>query len=234
MIFWICTNCICKCNQPTLWYYFPYLKVFFLYAVVFCCNGVKKLHISPPQIAPIACLSPKYIFSEKRGNKPAPSLATSSRSADVLAEAMASGSFRVKGNTSLRKREEVEWTGEKLGQQRKGKDEWKRVGPKSLIPNVCESLCWKRGAWLRLGVWCWLNWRIICSCCSPPTHFTRTFKAFTQFPKDSVKQTWVIKAEKYTCKSVKNLGAKFITLHSDEILRKCLEWWPFLRISPWK
>lgn len=33
--------------------------------------------------------------------KPAPSLATSSRSEKVLAEAMASGSFRVNGNTSL-------------------------------------------------------------------------------------------------------------------------------------
>lgn len=38
----------------------------------------------------------------KNGSKPAPSLATSSTSADVLAEAMALGSFRVKGNTSLR------------------------------------------------------------------------------------------------------------------------------------
>lgn len=38
---------------------------------------------------------------ETTRNKPAPSLATSSSSVDVLAEVMASGSFRVKGNTSL-------------------------------------------------------------------------------------------------------------------------------------
>lgn len=41
-------------------------------------------------------------------NKPAPNWATLSRSAAVLADAMASGSLSVKGNTSLRKREKFE------------------------------------------------------------------------------------------------------------------------------
>lgn len=47
--------------------------------------------------------STNTISSERKTtrNKPAPSLATSSSSVDVLAEAMASGSFRMKGNTSL-------------------------------------------------------------------------------------------------------------------------------------
>lgn len=64
----------------------------------------------------------------------------------------------------------------------------KEGGTESLVLKVSESLCWKRGAWLSLGVWCWQKWRVICACNSPPCgSFTRPFKAFTQFPKASGK-----------------------------------------------
>lgn len=63
-------------------------------------NSISRMNYSQHKVC--------FMFSNL--NKPAPSLATSSRSADVVAEEMASGSFRVKGNTSLRK-------GQQLGQQ---------------------------------------------------------------------------------------------------------------------
>lgn len=88
--------------------------------------------------SPSAChrLPRTYIFSKKRGNRPVPSLATSSSSAEVLAEAMASGSFRVKGNTSLRDGErEIEWKGKTLCQQQREERE-KEGGTINLIPKV--------------------------------------------------------------------------------------------------
>lgn len=63
----------------------------------------------------------------KNWSKPAPSLATSSSSADVQAEAMASGSFRMKGNTSLRGK------GLEIKEQKEGKGwDLDKLNPKSM------------------------------------------------------------------------------------------------------
>lgn len=66
-------------------------------------------------------------------NKPAPSLAISSRSAEVLAEAMASGSFRVKGNTSLREAEDRSSEEERKRLTKTSESGWDL---KPFIPNV--------------------------------------------------------------------------------------------------